>query len=415
MAIGRGYSMGNVRFLIVFLGLFGIAQPFATASPFYRETFRLCPSPETSSSNANEFAAWKAFKNDSPIGKIGFLKITRPGSPDHPAAYNSFPKGPDDGGAFWSKAALGLTIFTDEINFDVGNLSQIEYQQRLDGYDRNAKIRDGTQLILLIGDTWYISDQTVRQNVGGFWESVVWAPYKLTYGTTPNVSGRGPKRPKNFGVSLPQSGTVNAFGVYLPAATDRVRIDNFTVSDSLPELRTPGDQGSIDQCQDPGPQNPFPDGETRGVFCQVPAAHALGKISASPDARKRLLAGVKGKSLIAARDRAILELLLSNHLRLDSLVNISVFDYYSVGSLQVLNTAGISRRTVPLRSRVKKLIDQYMLLAGLGKHGALPLFQSIDKRNGAITHAALCTEDLKKIVTRRARAARLKGQYKIGR
>jgi len=386
------------------------------ASPFYRETFRLCSMLETSSKNAMDIAGWKAFKGDSPVGKIGFLKINTPGSPDHPVAFSSFPVGPEEGAAFWSKNTQDLTIFSDEFSFDVGSLALVQYQQRLSGLDSTRKNHDGTQLALLIGNTWYISDQMVRQRDRGVWESVSLAPSQLTYGTSPNTNGRGPKKPGNFNVKLPSSGIVTAFGVFINKVHGRVRIDNFTLSDLVLENRTPGEQGSANQCSSinlPGGNVNGQGSEPEGKFCSGRSARALGKVSTSKSLRSKLLLSVGGKTLQAKRDRAVLALLLSNNLRVDNLVNVTISDYFTVGSIQLLNASGVAKQTTPVKPSVKRLVDEYIDASGSKSFGKLPLFQSIDKKSDKSTGSALCTGDIATLVKRQARIIKASNRVTI--
>lgn len=404
-------------FFSLCLGIFLL--PFiAQASPFYRETFKLCSALETSSKNAMDISGWKAFKGDSPVGKIGFLKINTPGSPDHPLAYNSFPVGAEDGAAFWSKNTQDLTVFTDEFSFDVASLALVQYQQRLSGLDSTKKNHDGTQLALLIGNTWYISDQMVRQRDRGIWETVSLAPSQLTYGTTPNTNGRGPKKPGNSNVKLPSFGTVTAFGIFINKVHGRVRIDNFTLGDLLLDARTPGEQGSASQCSSltkPGSiyQEQTGKTEAEGKFCSGRAARALGKVSTSKSLRSKLLLSISGDTLQAKRNRAVLALLLTNNLRIDNLVNVTVSDYFSVGSLQLLNASGVAKQTTALKLSVKRLVDEYLESSGYKASGKLPLLQSIDKKTGKATGSALCTGNIASLVRRQTRIIKATGRVSI--
>lgn len=414
-----------MKAVTLFLFVFLTNVSIATASPFYTETFRLCELYETSSKSAMDLAGWKAFRSNSLVGKVGFLKVNSPGSLSHPTSYNSDPRGPVEGSAFWSKNVSGLTVFTDEFAFDVSSLKIVQYEQRLGGYDIASKSKDGSQLALLIGRTWYISDQIVMQQNRGTWESVTYNPSELTFGTSPSRNGIGPERPGNFGIKLPLQGYVTAFGLFFPKVTGKVRIDNFSLSDSLLDLRLPGEQGSAAQCETltgitSGSNNVSNSGEQTistpqltGRFCEGISAKALGRVKADSQVKSLLLSSISGKSLLSQRDRAVIALLVKTNLRIDNLVNVAVRDYYSVGSIKLLNASGITRQTTPVRPKVQKLIEKYLSIAGLLNQGQMPLFQSLDSTEHKLTSSALCTADLKRIVLNRAKSAKLHRKIKI--
>lgn len=401
----------NIKVILLLISNLSLFSNISFASPFYRETFKLCSALETSSKNANDIAGWKAFRGDSAIGKLGFLKVNTPGSPNHPLSFNSFPVGQEEGSAFWSKITSELTVFTDEFSFNLKDLDLVQYEQRLGGYNTVSKLNDSTQLALLIGDKWYISDQSARQVDRGVWEPVSFIPRQLTYGTYLNKSGKGPEQPKNFGIKLPQNGIITAFGIFVAKVNGKIRIDNFTLSDSSLDARTPGEQGSAAQCVDQTSTGGLD--QNSAFFCKGAASFALGQIKASSKIKEQLLLSISGKSLQAVRDRALLALLLTNNLRIDNLVNVSVQDYFRIGNLQMLKAAGTIQKSISIKRNVKRMVDQYIKAAKLSTKGSLPFMQQIDTRKRVTTNAALCTADIRKIVTRRARTARLGSKVKI--
>ena len=383
----------------------------ANATPFYRETFPLCSSLETSSKSALDIAGWKALQGDSPFGKGGYLKINIPGSPDHLAAFSSFPAGSAPGAAFWTRNAKELTIFTQEFSFDIANLALVEYQQRLSGLDSTLKHHDGTQLAFLIRNTWYISDQPVKQLDRGVWESVSLVPSELTYGTVSGRNGRGPTKPENANITLPSSGPVTAFGVFLSDVHGRVRIDNFTLSDLSLQPLVPSDSGADDRCvvSDPGPDNAVPglggSNESQpppARFCRRPKTRTFGKVNTSQSIKRSLLLSVTGESLEAKRNRAILGLLLSNNLRIEELVNLRIGDYFSARSSQFLRVAGKASRVVSIRASVKRLLDDYLAASGYSRFSKLPLLQFIGRKSGKPTGEALCAANIVSIVKNQA-------------
>jgi hypothetical protein len=285
----------------------------AHADPFYRETFNLCDSTDSSSKSATELANWKAFRGGSTLGKIGFLKINPPGSPNLLIAYNSTPIGPVDGSAFWSKNISDLTLFTDEFSFDVASLASVSYEQRLNGYNATTDLTDGSRLALLVGQSWYISDRIVSPQQRGVWESATFPLSGATFGITPNKIGVGPERPTNSGFTLPSQGTITAFGVFFPEVTGRLRIDNFTLLDASPQTGVAAQQGSLAQCTDlisiptgtPSPVGgePNPASET-GTFCAPSTKKPLGKVTASAANKRLLLRSITGRSLALRGDHS---------------------------------------------------------------------------------------------------------------
>ncbi len=385
-----------------------------SAAPFYRETFNFCETDIVTSSSAALYSNWSAFKDGSVIGKVGFLKINTPGSINHLLSYGSNPIGADNGGAFWPKATGALTIFTQEFPFDISKLSYVQYEQRLSGFDSVRKLNDGTQLAFLINNIWYISDQSVRQSDRGIFEPVTFAPHFLTYGTRNNKPGTGPYQPGNFGISLPRSGTVSAFGVFLANVHSKVRIDNFTLGDdSLIQYPT-DNPGNISQC--PSFQVPDVEGERKGsLFCEISKSKPLGKIKLKSFEKRKMLNAVKGNSLASKRDRGLLSLLFFNGLRIDSISNLTTADYFSVGSLQIISTTGVENQTLAVKANVKKAIDNYLINANLSHSRKISLFQLIDKKSDLAVNSAICQKDILKILKKYAGKAGLRKNLKISK
>jgi hypothetical protein len=221
----------------------------AGATPFYREIFVRCGVPGNDP-RALDAVAWSALAGGRTIGNPHNLRVNTPGSPNVFIAINSFPFGTTPGAAFFPldepDIAKDLLIYTQEISFDVAALKFVRYDQRLSG--RNGSDNNGTHLAFLIGETWYISDQIFSQVQLGVWETVAVDPRSLTYGTTPFNGVVGPFRPQNSGLPLPLSGVVAGFGVFMRSVNDRVRLDNYELSDDALVEHDPGPQGSLSQC-----------------------------------------------------------------------------------------------------------------------------------------------------------------------
>lgn len=387
----------------------------AVAAPFYREIFNVCDESETITQGAQKLAGWKAARAAARIAKGPILKLNIPGSADDLPAFNSRPLGNFDGAAFWTRETEGLTILTEEFGFDIARLRYVQYQQRLSG--SGATGNDGTKLVFLINGTWFISDTVARQQARGAWQSVAWEPHQLTYGIWANRPGLGPREPKSKGVTLPATGFVAAFGVFLPQVTGRVRLDNYTLSDdslsqsqmeSIPQtgecpLIDDADESEEDFESDDESEE-YSDEEETYEFCRGRAARPLGRVSISTLDKRAALRAVNSHAPRAVRDRAILALLFQNGLRVDNLVNVRIHDYYRTGSTSLFEGAGITKQTKALRPRVQRMLDAYLNL--LDSSSGAPLFQHYDLKDENFMSAALCTADLKKIVSQRLKNAR---------
>ncbi len=239
--------------LIIFIA--GRPECAQSQEPFYRETFGFTAG--TNTSEAAQLAGWKAIRTERAIGKTSVWKINSPGAPTNPAPVNSYPQGNEPGHGTWAVAIPnGLIVYTDEIRFDVSKLSTVRFDQRLSGLDSVGNF-DKSRLALLIGSTWYISDQVQVPPNYSVWAPAAFQLSQLTFGTSPHVPCAGPAVPKNSGLSLPPSGTVLAFGAFFTKVHGRVRIDNYQLEGSLTPQSTfsAGD----DSCPDGigGPKYPI--------------------------------------------------------------------------------------------------------------------------------------------------------------
>lgn len=220
----------------------------AAATPFYRDIFNRCGPVGTDDAQASVVAGWTAYTTANTLGQPGFLKVHTSGSPNDLLAINSNPFGTTKGALFFPRPAVGLLLFSQEVSFDISVLTYVQYDQRLSGKDAIDLKNNGTRFAFLFGNTWYISDEIFRNLKLAEWETYGKDPHAMTYGTTTWDGVFGPDAPVNSGIPLPLSGTVDAFGVFLDAADDRVRLDNFTLYDAQVDERPVGFQGDISQC-----------------------------------------------------------------------------------------------------------------------------------------------------------------------
>jgi hypothetical protein len=375
----------------------------AAANPIYQEPFYFCG--ETGRSyDAKAATGWTGLKSLRRVGKGGYLKVSSPGSIDEIAAVNSNPAGSENGRLLWNTAARGLVIFTDEVAFDVSQIGTIQYQQRLDGIDHLGKDRDSTAVALLIGDTWYISDQSVEQQVTGRWEDAGFKLADLSFGTSIHFSGVGPAVPLNSGLALPSSGVVRAFGVFLRIVRGRARIDNFVLNDTSPAATSIEAAVPPLSCAPPPLEPPLPaEEDDPSFFCPDAEQGKWRGVAVSDRFHEKLFASIAGRrSASAARDKAAIGLLpfLSRDLR--KLSQFSLFDYFELAGEQ----HGKSSRWPAAAAAV----ERYLVLAGLSGDG--PLFRKFQSKRGYLVEG-LCAGDFKKLIAARVKAAGIKKRVKF--
>jgi len=126
--------------------------------------------------------------------------------------------------------------YTEEYQqIEIENLKSFtfDFRKRFDNSDYDMR------LVLKIEDNWYVSETALDTSL----QTAGWYTYNWTLDGTdwaempvvlpPNVSGPGAS------TTLPATGTVTGFGIYLPALTDsNFYLDNFTVYAVVPEPST---------------------------------------------------------------------------------------------------------------------------------------------------------------------------------
>jgi hypothetical protein len=362
----------------------------AVAAPVYRETFQFCPRVSNDRLQASQLVGWTSMRKGRAPGDMGALKSSRPGNEVVPnTPLRAQPVGALTGNVLWTKQTTGLTIFTQEFSFDIGSVSSVKYDQRLDGFSSALARRDGTRLALLIDGVWYISDTTYRVAKRSVWETVSVDLKGTTFGTVPGNAQVGPGTPANAGNTLPANGTVTAFGVYVPRVSNRVRIDNFIISDSTAGADPAPDTVDLLPCSDsvsviatptptaaPGSTATVPAGSTptappgstatpaatsttgpgvviptvgatatntpvatvvapsgvqtptsRALFCSDTQLKALGNLRVPRKFNRLVVTTLPGRSLKGLRDRFLMAIILEKNPRLDLLVNTIVDDY----------------------------------------------------------------------------------------
>lgn len=413
----------------------------AEPSTLYRETFTFCT--DTVGKDAAEQTRWYGVVQGLPKEKVSNLKVFAYGSSDIGGSVNSTPIGLSQGYTFWFRPVYGLSVLTNEFPFDAALLKTteavVEYKQRLSGVDLSLA-PNKTQLLFLIDNNWYISQEAVSQVRIGIWEQVSVNPATLTYGVVPLVAGVGPLTPTEYNAPLPAAGTVRAFGVFLAEVNGRVRIDNFVIKSTVPPgssistaVQEPNynlcPEGSPDRTGSGGGQTPpnEDDGDTtpdQGVpdpvvpvaqptpsyiFCPIKQQGTGRAVVVSRKARGAILRKITGSSLLDLRDRAIIAILAQRPLPLGALVNVKVGDYNTqTGVLSVSKRASAKPLKVKLRGAALSALTDYLRVSGAPSAATAPLFVSASAQGIAspITGAA-CFGEIRTMARIRAKKAQI--------
>jgi hypothetical protein len=433
--------------------LLGGGSTSALAEPpiVYRETFGFCTG--SVGPLAADDAGWYGLKSGLPKAKFSNLKVFSYGTPRIGGSVNSNPAGLAQGYSFWFRPTYGLTILTREFPFDAALLSdpttEVAYEQRLSGINQSGT-PNRTQLAFQIDGVWYISEEAIAQSNGGAaWEGVSVFPAGLKYGAVAVVGDIGPEIPLSYNTSLPTTGTVEAFGVFVGEVNGRVRIENFTIrgtpsagksfSTAVQQsnvaacpVTSPDRQGIVSPTPNPDPddlgsggddsagppdrevpdETPPPQltpGAVKFIFCPASELGTGKSVKFPARARRALLKVSRNPTAMDLRDQAILAVMSQRVMPLGALVNVRVADFNSSnGTLAVVVRKGAAPMKIKLNSSAKNAIINYMALAGLGRDATSPLFLKTDKRTKLLdaSHAA-CSRDLRSVVTQRARRAKI--------
>jgi hypothetical protein len=232
----------------LFLCLTTIAAAADDSAVIYRETFNI-PDPaqgDPSGLSGSAVAAalgWKGFRNGGsynnpcstvPLGET-CLQAFSPGSTQLPSIGN-LPVFSGSGNAFWSPQVIGVTIYTEEKPIPVELVRQgvITFETR---HNQNTSLN---RLALRMGDTWYISDRNYFHTAGpSTWQTDTFDELDTAlFGTTPvdtscTTPPCGPFKPGLFNQTLPETGTVDAIGIFVDGTGANHRFDNYTVSVGL--------------------------------------------------------------------------------------------------------------------------------------------------------------------------------------
>lgn len=443
---------------------YGPMDALGQSKTIYKETFQYCTA--TLGKPAADEAGWMGLVTGLPKEKFSNLKVFSYGSTVIGGSVNSAPHGKSEGYSFWFRPTYGLSVLTSEFSFDVGLLSQypstVEYEQRLSGADA-AGVMNQTQLIFLIDDAWYISGTATRQSRATAWEPVKLDPSTLLYGVVPYVTGLGAATPTEYNNSLPLTGTVRAFGVFVGEVNGRVRIDNFALtttgplpaemSTAVPETTfgvcpatspdvtgvaaptpTPNpedsdggiDRGTPESPNAPGqptplpgeptpiPGQPTPEGTPRVVtipasFCSTSEQGAGRRVNVAKSRQRTFISKGIPKSAVGLRDRALAHLYATRVMPLGAAVNVRIGDYDpATGRLQLTLKKGAPAKSVTLPKPVRSTLKRYLASLGTEIAATDPMFGAVSTDKTTInTKSAACYAEIKSVITKRAQAARL--------
>ena len=441
-------AMWSLLFGAVVTGVGWSDLAHAESKTIYRETFNYCTA--SLGKTAADETGWLALVTGLPKEKFGNLKVFSYGSSIVGNAVNSAPSGRAQGYAFWYKPTYGLSVLNAEFAFDVGllsnNTSSVEYEQRLSGVDA-AGVFNVTQLIFLVDNDWYISGTATRQTKPGTWEPVKLDPSQLLYGKVPFVSGLGAATPTAYNNSLPTTGTVRAFGVFVPEVNGRVRIDNFTLSTSatIPAgISTAVRSPSVATCPATSPDvtgvpmpTPTPDpddsdgGIDRGVpeplfppsvqtpgpvphvhtasFCSTKEQGAGLKVRVSRGSQRAFISKGVSKNGAGLRDKALAHLFVTRVMPIGAAVNVRVGDYdQSTGTMKLSLKKGSAATAVKLPKAAQGTMRRYLASLGSTVSASDPMFGVVSPGGATVdVTKAACSAELKSVLTLRAKAARL--------
>jgi len=447
----RSLSHVSVWSLLVGVAVAAYGNPdtaYAEAKPFYRETFQYCTS--SLGKPAADESGWLALVTGLPKEKFGNLKVFSYGSSIIGNAVNSSPNGKAQGYSFWFKPTYGLSVLTAEFAFDVGLLSKypssVEYEQRLSGVDA-AGIFNQTQIVLLVDNDWYISGTATQQTKPAAWEPVKVDPSQLLYGKVPYVAGLGAATPTEYNNSLPLTGTVRAFGVFIAQVNGRVRLDNFTLSTTGPipsGMSTSPQSSSIAFCPATSPDvtgapapvpTPDPEDSDSGIdrgtpeplfppgsptpapvpniqaasFCSTTQQGAGLKVRVGKTGRKAFVTKGISSGSAGLRDKALAHLFLSRVMPIGAAVNVRLGDFDpSAGTLKVYLKRGSAPTSIKIPRTVQTAFKRYIASLGAQVSASDPMFGAVKSGQAIVdTKKAACSTELRTALTLRAKAAGL--------
>jgi integrase/recombinase XerD len=127
------------------------------------------------------------------------------------------------------------------------------------------------------------------------------------------------------------------------------------------------------------------------------------------DEIKAFLEAIKGDSFKDIRDKALFSVLLYSWARVSALVTLKVEDYYQRKGerwLRLQEKRG-KIHEMPVHSKAREAVDQWLLASGLGSNPSAPLFPAFGKDKTTIELRHMDRTSIWKLVQARARACGL--------
>lgn len=129
----------------------------------------------------------------------------------------------------------------------------------------------------------------------------------------------------------------------------------------------------------------------------------------SAEQARELLDSIKGESVMALRDRALIAVMIYSFARVSAVVGMDVEDYWQNGKrwwLRLREKNG-KHHEVPAHHSADEYLDAYIKAAGIGDQPKTPLFRSAHRRTGTLTTRRMDRRDALTMVKRRAKKAGL--------
>jgi integrase/recombinase XerD len=130
------------------------------------------------------------------------------------------------------------------------------------------------------------------------------------------------------------------------------------------------------------------------------------------DEARALLASIDPCTVIGARDRALIALMLFSYARIGAVLRMKVRDYRARGTPRaafLLHEKNGKEHIVPAHHVAAEYLDAYIALAGIADHADAPLWQNAPGHGGKLSGEALSERGALGMVKRRARDAGLPG------
>ncbi|OWK38957.1 tyrosine-type recombinase/integrase [Fimbriiglobus ruber] len=132
------------------------------------------------------------------------------------------------------------------------------------------------------------------------------------------------------------------------------------------------------------------------------------------DETRQLLGAIDATTLVGARDRAVIGLMVYTFARVGALAAMNIEDYYAQGKRWWvrLHEKGGKLHELPCHHKLEELLDVYLEIAQLGEQKKGPLFRTATGKTGKLTVKRMTRRDVYRMVRRRATEAGI--ETKIG-